>query len=126
MQQKIEALIQEESDPRERARLLVLYEIARVLIDNVAAQRETTEEFRAHRLEYDAHVKREEAFLNQGRGVWRVVAWVFALVQGVLGYYHYEHKQEMRATQVTLTHLVKEAEVTRERHRIEDRLGRQP
>lgn len=126
MQQKIEALIQDESDPRERARLLILYQIATVLIDNVSAVRETTDEFRNHRVEYEGHVKREEAYINQGRGMWRVVGAIVVVAQGTLGYLYYEHVDAMRELQTIVVAHSKEFEVLRERHRIEDRLGRQP
>lgn len=126
MQQQIEALIREEADPRERARLLILYQIASVLIDNVAAQRETTEEFRQHRVEYEAHIARENAYINQAKGMWRIATAVIVIAQAVLGYAFYEHVGTMRDIQALSLANSKELEVIRERHRVEERLGRQP
>lgn len=110
MQQKIEALIQEEADPRERARLLILYQIATVLIDNVAAVRETTDEFKKHRVDYDKHVEREEAFINQGKGMWTLAGWiggafgvVLLVVQGALGYLYSQHIDAQRRIEAVVT-----------------------
>lgn len=126
MQQKIEALIQEEADPRERARLLILYQIAAVLIDNVAAVRETTQEFKSHRLEYEAHITREEALINQGKGLWRLLGVVMVIAQASLGYLYVEHIEALKAMQATLAGHSKQIEVINERHRLEERTGRQP
>lgn len=102
MQQKIEALIQEEADPRERARLLILYQIATVLIDNVAAVRETTEEFKQHRIEYEAHIAREESYINQGRGMWRIAGVVLLIAQASLGYLYTQHIDAMRRVEAAV------------------------
>ena len=125
MQQKIEALIQDEPDSRERARLLILYQIATVLIDNVSAVRETTKEFREHRLEYDSHIEREERYINQGRGMWRMAGAVVFIAQAMLGYLYYQHTDTMRGVQVVVSSISKDMETIRERHRIEDRTGGQ-
>lgn len=124
MQQKIEALIQEEADPRERARLLILYQIAAVLIDNVAAVRETTAEFKDHRLEYEAHITREEALINQGRGLWRALGAVVVVVQATLGYLYVDHMESLKAMQTTMNSHAQQLEVIAERHRLEERNGR--
>lgn len=126
MQQKIEALIQEEADPRERARLLILYQIASVLIDNVAAVRETTQEFKEHRLEYEQRVLREDALINQGKGIWRFLGAIIVVVQASFGYLYVEHIETLQAMQVTINNHSKQLEVIAERHRLEERTGRQP
>lgn len=126
MQQQIEDLIREEADPRERARLLILYQIAAVLIDTVGAVRVTADEFKAHRAAYAEHVVREEAYLNQGRGMWRVAAAVLLAAQGALGYLYFEHVGAVREVQALLAVQGKELESLKERARIMDRLGRQP
>lgn len=126
MQQKIEALIQEEADPRERARLLILYQIAAVLIDNVSAVRETTQEFKEHRLEYEAHIAREEALINQGKGLWRVLGAAVVIVQASLGYLYVEHIEALKGMQATINGHAKQLEVINERYRIDERNGRQP
>jgi hypothetical protein len=126
IQQQIESLIREEADPRERARLLILYQIAAVLIDNVAAVRETTDEFRAHRQEYETHVRREESYINQGRGMWRMAAVLMLLAQSTLGYLYYEQVDTVKQLQVAVIGQGKDMEALKERARLLDRLGRQP
>lgn len=126
MQQKIEALIQEEADPRERARLLILYQIASVLIDNVSAVRETTQEFKDHRLEYEAHITREEALINQGRGLWRALGAVIVVVQATLGYLYVDHMDSLKMMQGTINSHAQQLEVIAERHRLEENAGRRP
>lgn len=123
MQQKIEALIQEEADPRERAHLLILYQIATVLIDNVAAVRETTDEFKAHRLEYEAHVDREESYINQGRGMWRVAGVVVIVAQAALGYLYAQHIDAMRRIEAVVTNHAKDIDEMKTWRQLEGRNG---
>lgn len=123
MQQKIEALIQEEADPRERARLLILYQIATVLIDNVSAVRETADEFKDHRVEYVKHIEREEAYLNQGRGMWRIGAVVILAAQAALGYFYSQHVETMRRVEAIVTTQGKDIDDLKTWKQFEDRNG---
>lgn len=123
MQQKIEALIQEEADPRERARLLILYEIATVLIDNVSAVRETADEFKDHRVEYVKHIEREEAYLNQGRGMWRIGAVVILAAQAALGYFYSQHVETMHRVEAIVTTQGKDIDGLKTWKQFEDRNG---
>lgn len=77
---EIEALIREEPDPRERARLLVLLQLNAVLVDNVTATRGLADQFKAHRAEFEAHARVEEGLLNRGRGA----MWVAIVLSGVI------------------------------------------
>lgn len=77
---EIEALIREEPDPRERARLLVLLQLNAVLVDNVTATRGLADQFKAHRAEFEAHARVEEGLLNKGRGA----MWVAIILSGVI------------------------------------------
>ena len=123
MQQKIEALIQEEADPRERARLLILYQIATVLIDNVSAVRETADEFKDHRVEYVKHIEREEAYLNQGRGMWRIGAVVILAAQAALGYFYSQHVETMRRVEAIVTTQGRDIDDLKTWKQFEDRNG---
>ena len=123
MQQKIEALIQEEADPRERARLLILYQIATVLIDNVSAVRETADEFKDHRVEYVKHIEREEAYLNQGRGMWRIGAVVILAAQAALGYFYSRHVETMRRVEAIVTTQGRDIDGLKTWKQFEDRNG---
>jgi hypothetical protein len=126
MQEKIESLLKEAADPRDRALLMILYHISTVLIDNVSAVRESTDEFKLHREEYDAHVKREEAYINQGRGMWRIVGLLMFVVQSTLGYLYYQNVDAMRELQTAVVLINRDMAVIKERHRIEDKTGQQP
>lgn len=126
MQQKIEELIQDEPEPRERARLLILYQIATVLIDNVAATRETTAEFRNHRIEYHKHVQREESYINQGKGMWRFAALILVVGQLVFGYLLFDLPTQVRKIEATVQLQGKDIDMLLDRARVTDRLGRQP
>jgi hypothetical protein len=123
MQQKIEALIQEEADPRERARLLILYQIATVLIDNVSAVRETADEFKDHRVEYVKHIEREEAYLNQGRGMWRIGAVVILAAQAALGYFYSRNVETMRRVEAIVTTQGRDIDGLKTWKQFEDRNG---
>lgn len=123
IQQKIEALIQEEADPRERSRLLILYQIASVLIDNVAAVRETTDGFKAHRIEYEKHIEREEAYLNQGRGMWRIAGVVLLAAQATLGYLYSQHLDAMRRVEAIVSTQGKDIDALKTWKQLEDRNG---
>ena len=111
MQKKIEELIEDESDPRERARLLILLAISRTLVDNVVAVREVTDEFRSHREEFDRHLAAEQAMLNQGRGAMRLAMAAIFLIQSVFGYVFIEHVTLVKALQMEVTNNTKEIAV---------------
>jgi len=130
MQKQIEELIKDEADPRERARLLILYQISNILIDNVGAVREVTEKFSNHRTEYDTHIDREEAFINQGRGMWRLAGWlwsIFAVIlmaaQGTLMYFYSQHMDAMRNVQAIVATHEKDIETLKAWKQFEDRNG---
>jgi hypothetical protein len=124
--QKIERLIEDEQDPRERVRLVVLHQISTVLADNVAAVSKMNTEFIDHRDDYEKHIARETAILNQGRGMLRVLGLVLVGAQSLLGYLYYQHVDAVRELQAITAGNSKEIEIIRERHRIEDRVGKQP
>lgn len=126
MQSDIEHLIAAEADPKERARLLILYKIAAVVSETANDVREGAERVRMLRDEYDAHITRDDSYINQARGMWRVGAAVVVLAQSGLGYLYYEHVGALRDVQAVVSSTSKDVEIMRERHRIEDRNGRQP
>jgi hypothetical protein len=125
-QKQIEDLIQDENDPRARTHLLVLYQLSTGLTDNIGAVRALIDEMKALRQDHDAHVKEEEKILQQGRGAWKIFAWVLITAQSVIGFLYIEHLQALKALQVSVVTLQKEIEVIQERHRVEDRAGRMP
>lgn len=123
---KIQSLIEDEADPRERTRLLILFEIARGLNDSTRAVREVTTEFREHRLEFESHVDDEQKLINQGKGMWRVVVIGVIVIQSALSYVIVDHFAEMQALRVTTEKHSKQLEVIAERHRQEERFRQAP
>ena len=114
---KIQGLIEDESDPRERTRLLILFEIARGLNDSTRAVREVTTEFREHRLEFESHVDDNHRIINQGKGMWRVVAVGVIVIQSALSYVILDHLNEMKNLRLTVGQHSKELRVIDERIR---------
>lgn len=83
---EIQRLIQDESDPRERARLLILLQLNNTLVDHVCATRELTTEFREHREEFVEHVHKEERRQSWGQGaLWSAIA-LLAVIEGLIMY----------------------------------------
>ncbi len=120
IQRKIEELIEAESDPRERARLLILLAISRTLVDNVVAVREVTEEFRSHRLEFETHREEQLKLINQGRGAWKVIGVAVLIIQGVLGYVLAEHMSIVNRIQGEVMEHSRRFAAIDERHRKEE------
>lgn len=79
----IEEMIAEESDPKDRAFLLVLNNINKALVQNTDTIREIAKKLDAHVAKFESHTAIEDAMLNQGKGAWRVTAWVIGVVQVV-------------------------------------------
>lgn len=100
---KIEQLLENEADPHERVRLIVLMRLNDVLVDNVVATRALTTEFREHRAEFnshqqrfDTHVINERVMIAKGRGaMWAAVA-LLGVIQVLGGYIVNGHLQELR------------------------------
>lgn len=92
---KLQDLIEAESDPKERARLLIMMQISDILIDNVRAVRGLSDEMHTHRTEFADHMRKELELINQGKGMWRVFAVAVGLIQAVIGYAFWAHMSDM-------------------------------
>lgn len=79
----IEAMIAEENDPKQRAFLIILNSINTSLLANTKTIQDVSRSLEDHLERYDAHVASEEALLNKGKGMWKVMAWVLAAVQTI-------------------------------------------
>ena len=79
----IEGMIIEEGDPKQRAFLIVLNAINISLVANTRTVREISEKLESHLDNFQAHTENEEAIMNQGRGAWKVLAWVLGIAQAV-------------------------------------------
>jgi hypothetical protein len=119
LQQQLQRMIEQEQEPIERARLMVMYQMVAILVDNVEVARETSNNF-------NAHAAKEDQLLNRAWGIGKVIGVAVLIVQITVGYVLSEHLNDMKAMQATLMTHGKELDTIKERHRIEDRLGRQP
>ena len=79
----IEGMIIEEGDPKQRAFLIVLNAINISLVANTHTVREISEKLESHLDNFQAHTENEDAIMNQGRGAWKVLAWVLGIAQTV-------------------------------------------
>ena len=79
----IEGMIIAESDPKQRAFLIVLNAINISLVVNTSTVREISEKLESHLDNFQAHTENEDAIMNQGRGAWKVLAWVLGIAQTV-------------------------------------------
>jgi hypothetical protein len=80
----IEALIAEENDPKQRAFLIILNSINASMIANTGATLDVAEKLDNHLSAFEAKVEADAQLLNQGRGAWRVLAWVLGSAQLVI------------------------------------------
>lgn len=80
-QDEINKLIQQEQDPKNRAFLLVLQQIHYSLIANTETVNDVAEKLDKHLTAYEQHAAAEDARLNQGRGLWRILAWLLGVLQ---------------------------------------------
>lgn len=77
----ISLMIANENDPKQRAFLIVLNSINLALEANTATVREISVKLEHLLDDFDTHVSEDERLVNQGRGAWKVVAWVIGIAQ---------------------------------------------
>ena len=82
----IEALIMAEDVPKNRTFLIVMNNINMSLISNTQAVTDLRSEFSEHKEIFQKHATQEEKIFNQGKGMWRVISVVIAVVQVIFGY----------------------------------------
>ena len=82
----IEAMIMAEEDPKNRAFLVVMNNINMSLISNTQAVTDLRSEFSVHKDIFQQHATQEEKIFNQGKGMWRIISVVIAIVQVIFGY----------------------------------------
>lgn len=93
----IDELIMQEDDPKQRTFLIVMNNINLSLISNTKAVTDLRSEFGVHLENFKAHTTQEARIFNQGRGMWRVIAWVIAAVQVIFGYGWMEMTAHMKS-----------------------------
>jgi len=77
----IEQMIINEPDQKQRAFLIVLNSINQSLLANTSTVRDISEKLETHLDNFELHAANEEALMNQGRGAWKVMAWVLGIAQ---------------------------------------------
>jgi hypothetical protein len=77
----ISQMIAAEDDPKQRAFLIVLHSINQSLEANTTTVREISDKLEVHLEVYNTHTAEEQKLLNQGRGAWKIVAWVIGIAQ---------------------------------------------
>lgn len=81
---EIESLISEENDPKQRAFLIILNSINASMMANTSATSQVAEKLDSHMSLFEKKAEADAKLLNQGRGAWRVLAWVLGTAQAVI------------------------------------------
>jgi len=80
----IEAMIAAENDPKQRAFLIILNSINHALMANTSATAGLSQKFDEHLTKFEEKVEADAVILNQGKGMWRVIAWVLGAAQAII------------------------------------------
>jgi hypothetical protein len=80
----IESMIAEENDPKQRSFLIVLNSINNSLVANTVATSGLSVKFDEHLSKFEKKVEEDAQLLNQGKGAWKVAAWVLGSAQAIL------------------------------------------
>jgi len=83
-QHEIEEMIAEENDPKQRAFLIILNSINRALVANTSATAGLSQKFDDHLTKFEEKVEADAEILNQGKGMWRVIAYGLGAAQAVV------------------------------------------
>ena len=77
----ISLMIANENDPKQRAFLIVLNSINLALEANTTTVKEISDKLEHLLDDFNTHVTEDERLVNQGRGAWKVVAWIIGIAQ---------------------------------------------
>jgi len=80
----IEGMIAEENDPKQRAFLIVMNTMNVNLVANTETIRVISSKLDGHLSNYDIQTKLEQEWVNKGKGMWKVLAWVLGIIQTVV------------------------------------------
>jgi hypothetical protein len=80
----IEAMIAEENDPKQRSFLIILNSINNSLVANTQVTASLNNKFEEHLERFEQKVEEDAELLNQGKGAWKVAAWVLGAAQSVV------------------------------------------
>lgn len=80
----IESMIAEENDPKQRSFLIILNSINNSLVANTQATAGLSQKFEEHLTKFEQKVEEDAELLNQGKGAWKVAAWVLGGMQALV------------------------------------------
>lgn len=98
----ISQMIANEDDPKQRAFLIVLHSINQSLEANTTTVREISDKLEVHLEVYNTHTAEEQKLLNQGKGAWKIVAWVIGLAQLLATGAWVQQRTDMNALNATV------------------------
>lgn len=78
---QIDKMIADESDPKNRMFLLILNNINKSLVANTETIQAVSERLDDHLTRFEADSNAKADLLSQGKGAWKVAAWVIGAVQ---------------------------------------------
>ena len=120
----ISQMIVDENDPKQRAFLIVLHSINQSLEANTDTVREINSKLENHLEAFGHHVSNEEKILNQGRGAWKVFAWIVTVAQVLVTYGWVQQRTDMQELNKTLQQeLINDATTKNRIDQIEKTLG---
>lgn len=123
-QKKIEALIQEESDPKNRLTLMILSNISQAITANTSLTRAVHQEVKALKIELDTHTEESAALINKAEGASKIIRFVSPVVWTILSafmifmYHNYTDFQSSVTAQLSTIQL--------DIRGIEDKIGLTP
>lgn len=98
IQEKIEELIMQAGDPKDKAMLMILNRIATNLDENTHLTRGLTRSFKAHTEAFELHERTEMALINQGRGFYKSAIASLFLLQALGAFWIKGHLEENART----------------------------
>ena len=78
------ALIEEAESPKDRAMLMILWELSEAVGQSTKVQKSLAEDLESHREELTAHLKANAELENKGRGFWRGIMISVGVLQSVV------------------------------------------
>lgn len=84
LKDEILQMVHSTESPKDRAYLMILFQIHESLTENTETTRSLAEQFEAHVEAFDNARAEQLALINQGRGGWRVAAAFFSFMMLVL------------------------------------------
>jgi hypothetical protein len=101
----IESMIAEENDPKTRMHLIILNNMNRTQVSMLESIQNLNSERIEPRKSFVAHEEDQQNIVNQGRGMWRILGWMLAIVQAIGAstlYVGWNTLREMQSTDMRL------------------------